>query len=364
MRYGLLFVVTLAGAVGGCAQWVGRAGSAGRTTATAASSSSTVAETSSSRATALAGVWDGIFQATIDEGMAAGDTRIERQEWHLAQAGGGTVSGYYVVALTMVSGDGRPYVCSRQPQFSSLQRFDVRGRVNAGKVDLEETAQRTAAGACSPARRPLSRYRGELRGDVLTLVAAGHRQTLYRRHGDAGDPAAVATRTIEPAAAAPPESPFPALTDGPSVAPRSTAVSSAPADVAGTWVWEHRGLAPGGDEKHEREEWHVTQEGTRLTGYYDRVVRQISTDGHAYRCSMALEFQVATRYRISGEVRGDDLVIHENTFEILEPSACDSGKRRLDSYLGRAGSDEIRLLWGVGSQVLRRARPDVPTQRF
>ena len=28
------------------------------------------------------------------------------------------------------------------------------------------------------------------------------------------------------------------------------------------------------------------------------------------------------------------------------------------------GADELRLVWGVGGQVLKRPRPDVPTQRF
>ena len=102
------------------------------------------------------------------------------------------------------------------------------------------------------------------------------------------------------------------------------------------WIWEHQGSAPGGDEKQEREEWHVSQEGAKLTGYYDRVVHQISIDGHAYRCSMALEFQIATRYQISGEVRGNQVIIYENSFEVLSPNACDNGKRRLDAYEGQA----------------------------
>ena len=39
----------------------------------------------------VAGVWDGVVRATISEGMGTGDTRIEKQEWHLA-AGGRTPS--------------------------------------------------------------------------------------------------------------------------------------------------------------------------------------------------------------------------------------------------------------------------------
>ena len=33
-------------------------------------------------------------------------------------------------------------------------------------------------------------------------------------------------------------------------------------------------------------------------------------DGHAYRCSMALDFQIATRYQFSGEVSGNEVRIY------------------------------------------------------
>jgi hypothetical protein len=148
--------------------------------------------------------------------------------------------------------------------------------------------------------------------------------------------------------------------------PRASSARSManPADVSGVWIWEHRGPVPTGDEKQEREEWHLDQQGERLSGYYDRVVREISTDGHAFRCSMGLEFEIATRYRIRGEVRGNQVLIYESSFEVLSPSACDNGQRRLDAYEGLATDDEVRLAWGVGAQVLRRPRPDVPTQHF
>ena len=79
---------------------------------------------------------------------------------------------------------------------------------------------------------------------------------------------------------------------------------------------------------------------------------------------MALDFQISTRYQFSGEVRGNDVKIYESSFEVLTPNGCDNGKRRLDAYEGQVTLDEIRLLWGVGGQILRRPRPDVPTQRF
>ena len=43
---------------------------------------------------------------------------------------------------------------------------------------------------------------------------------------------------------------------------------------------------------------HVEQNGSKISGYYDRIVHQVSTDGHAYRCSMALEFQIIGDYEM------------------------------------------------------------------
>ena len=315
----------------------------------------------------LSGVWDAVTSATIDEGVAAGDVKIEKQEWHLSQSGS-AIRGYYIAALTYVSGDGRPYVCSRQPQFSAFQRFEVAGRIQAGAIEIQEMGQAETPkeNRCDPGMRQLARYRGALDGDVLTLVSGRQQTRLYRIHanitttslGDRpttdGAPR-VSTREhgneTAVATASPP--PMPA-----------SSVGAINADVSGMWIWEHQSAVPGGDQKQEREEWHVEQNGTKISGYYDRIVHQVSTDGHAYRCSMALEFQIATRYQFSGDVVGEDVRIIESSYEVLSPSACDNGKRRLDIYQGKASTDEIRLIWGMGGQILRRPRPDVPTQRF
>jgi hypothetical protein len=314
-----------------------------------------VAKTAATATPTAAGVWDGMSRTTIEDGIAAGDTRIEKQEWHLTQTGE-ALTGYYIAALTFVSGDGRPYVCSREPQFSAVQRFEVTGRLRNGAVEIDEVTQRAGQSRCDPGARPLLHWSGKLQGDVLTLESDGGNQTLYRNRA-AGVPGHEAPELT--AARANGEAPrFPSEW--------STALrSEAPIDVSGLWLWEHHGpAADSGDDKQEREEWHVNQDGTKISGYYDRVVRQVSLDGHAYRCSLSLDFEIATRYQFSGEVRGSQLMIYESSFEILAPSACDNGKRRLDAYQGQATADELRLAWGPGGQVLHRARPDVPTQRF
>ena len=60
---------------------------------------------------------------------------------------------------------------------------------------------------------------------------------------------------------------------------------------------------------------------------------------------------------------GVNLVIMINAAVIVEVIFAWPGIGRL-LYEGEASNDEIRLVWGVGGQVLRRPRPDVPTQRF
>lgn len=311
-------------------------------------------------AAAISGVWDGVVHEVVSEGMSAGDSRVEKQQWHLSQKGP-EISGYYLAASTYTSGDGRPYVCSRQPSFSALVRFEVSGRVSGEQIDLDEVRQRASEGRCTAGQRPLAHYRARIQGDVLTLVTGGQRQTLYRNRGTPEDAAPIAeTETGRPTPTAAPI--FHALQEGPLSAERLS--SHLPVDVSGIWIWEHRGPAPTGDEKQEREEWHVDQVGDHLSGYYDRVVHEISTDGHAFQCSMDLEFEIATRYRFRGQVSGNQIVIYESSYEVLEPSACDNGQRRLDAYEGQSNGDEVKLIWGVGGQILRRPRPDVPTQRF
>src|SRR4029078_7854929 len=119
----------------------------------------------------VSGVWDAVTSGTIDEGVAAGDVKIEKQEWHLSQSGS-AIRGYYIAALTYVSGDGRPYVASRQPKFSAFQRFEVAGHVQAGAIEIQELgqAENPTENRCDPGMRQLARYRGLLDGDVLTLV--------------------------------------------------------------------------------------------------------------------------------------------------------------------------------------------------
>src|SRR5512138_3287297 len=189
----------------------------------------------------LSGVWDAVTSATIDEGAAAGDVRIEKQEWHLSQSGS-AIRGYYIAALTFVSGDGRPYVCSRQPQFSAFQRFEVAGRVQAGAIEIQEMeqAENSKDNRCDPGMRQLARYRGLLDGDVLTLVSGRQQTRLYRIHPSAGGDQLVADASSPRSTQASDR-----VIDAPAVSMTRPALPAATpgvpnADVSGLWIWEHQ----------------------------------------------------------------------------------------------------------------------------
>jgi hypothetical protein len=310
-------------------------------------------------------VWEGFARGTIPEGLGAGDTRIERQSWHLRQDGQ-KVRGFYVVELTMISGDGRPYVCSREPRFKTLLRFQVEGQVGQEGIELSEIGDAQTKGPCRPAFRTPARFRAEVAGDQLTIEDGSYRLTLHRR-GDKASAQPALPADFEPDPRDEPDDsgdadPF--NQRGPMPTTVTASLSQPPVEVDGVWVWEHRGRLPTGDEKEEREEWHLEQEGSSISGYYDRSIRQISTDGMAYRCSNATDFRVTTRYHVAGEVTGSKVVLREKSFEILQPSPCDNGRRSLDAYQGEAAIDELRLIWGVGSQVLRRDRAEIPSMHF
>jgi hypothetical protein len=311
-----------------------------------------------------AGTWEGISRVVLPGGGGPGDTRIERHAWQLAQDGR-AVSGYYVVELTMISGDGRPFLCSRTPKFSTLLRFEVRGVVDKGELVLHETGAPRARGTCKPGLHNPERFSGRIAGNVLTVRGAGRQQTLYRRPPDERLSASLAQMSFDEPAAEP--GVFPALTQVGVLAGgerRTARLEVTPAKINGYWVWENETRLPNGDLKIEREEWHLQQEGEAVGGFYDRAIEQRSTDGQVYRCNGALDFRVVTRYQVAGLVQGERFVVQEKEFEVLEGGPCDDGRRRLDVYEGEARPGELHLLWGVGRQVLRRSEPELPTQRF
>jgi hypothetical protein len=316
--------------IGGCAHAPGHAGSA--------------------KDAALAnvtGVWDWIISAADDDN----NKRVEQEEWHLRQRDD-AIEGWYLRTVTVVSGDDSAFRCNGQKRFEKRMRFDIQGRVSGQDVLLREVNVEVEPGPCSAPLHALQSYRGKASGKALTLawdaeLPTGQRargsQTLFRRPPEdtgAGEAAEnAAARPLEP-------------TEPPA------------AQIAGTWIWEMRGLGWDGDAKVEQEEWHLVQTGNMLRGYYDRIVTSISTDGHPYRCNQQTQFATVTRYQVEGSISGRDIQIREISFD-AKPSPCEERpQRRLDIYRGIVTPEEIKLTWGTGQQVLRRTRPQVPTSSF
>ncbi|MCS6913562.1 MAG: hypothetical protein RMK29_14165 [Myxococcales bacterium] len=130
-------------------------------------------------------------------------------------------------------------------------------------------------------------------------------------------------------------------------------------DVSGVWDWVYRSSSEQGDLRIEQEEWHLSQEGTRLSGYYDREVVTLSTDQRPFRCNGALGYTRTTRVKVAGHIEGERIILHEIAADAQE-HPCDNGVRSLMSYVGELQGGFLRLQFGSGGQqVLTRRAPGV-----
>ncbi len=279
------------------------------------------------------GVWDWVYRSTDDQG----DMRVEQEEWHLLQHGS-KVDGYYDRAVTLMSVDERLFRCNQKLGFTKMTRVRVSGSVEGEKILLREVAFEAKPGPCDDGARNLVEYRGVLRGGVLALKwgpEAG--QTLVRRVDEGRAPLV-------------PPSTF---TEGEAVVARTSEAVSAP--VGGTWEWELRSIDADGDERVEREEWHLEETTDGIRGYYDRVVKHERGDG-VFTCNNTARYATTTRYMVVGQRFGERLMLTEVDYK-ADPSPCDNALRRLDSYQGHmADVDSLILSWGPGNQLLRRKR--------
>jgi hypothetical protein len=281
------------------------------------------------------GVWDWMFRSTDDQG----DMRVEQEEWHLLQHGT-RVDGYYDRAVTMMSTDERLFRCNQKLGFTKVTRVRISGQLEGEHILLREIGFEAKPGPCDDGARNLVEYRGVLRSGTLALrwgPEAG--QTLVRR----------ADGNHAPLAKADELGGVPDEND----ATRASAQSSAA--VEGTWEWELRSIDAEGDERTEREEWHLTETADGIRGYYDRTVRRIRGDG-AFPCNGEAKYETSTRYTVVGQRFGEKLMLTEVDYK-AEPSRCDNALRRLDSYQGHvADPDSLVLSWGPGNQLLHRKK--------
>jgi len=206
--------------------------------------------------------------------------------------------------------------------------------------DLSVKGFEAKPGPCDDGARNLVAYIGVLRGATLALrwgPEAG--QTLVRRTDNAGH------TPLAPADAV-----------GGDVRQASMVSSQPSAPLGGTWVWELRSIDAEGDERTEREEWHLAENPDGVSGYYDRTVARVRGDGTSFACNGQPRYETTTRYNVTGQRFGDKLTLTETDYKAPR-SPCDNALRRLDTYQGHvADADSLILSWGPGNQLLRRVK--------
>jgi hypothetical protein len=280
----------------------------------------------------ISGIWDWVFRSTDDQG----DMRVEQEEWHLAQKGV-RVEGYYDRAVTMMSVDERLFRCNQRLGFTKTTRVRVAGQIEGDRVVLREVGFEAKPGPCDDGARNLVAYIGVLHGATLALrwgPEAG--QTLVRRT-DAG------------------HSPLTPGETGGDVRQASMQTADPP-PVNGTWLWELRSIDAEGDERVEREEWHLNETADGVSGYYDRIVSRVRGDGGNFTCNNLPRYETTTRYNVAGQRFGDKVTLTETDYKAMR-SPCDNALRRLDTYQGHvADGDSLILSWGPGNQLLRRKK--------
>ena len=214
----------------------------------------------------------------------------------------------------------------------------VAGNIEGDRIVLHEVAFEAKPGPCDDGARNLVAYIGVLHGATLALrwgPEAG--QTLVRRT-DGGHSPLAGTQT------------------GGDVQPASMQSQEPSAPLGGTWIWELRSIDAEGDERLEREEWHLTENPDGVSGYYDRTVARARGDGTSFACNGQARYETTTRYNVSGQRFGDKLTLTETDYKAMR-SPCDNALRRLDTYQGHvADADSLILSWGPGNQLLRRKK--------
>jgi hypothetical protein len=281
--------------------------------------------------TNASGVWDWMYRSTDDQG----DMRVEQEEWHLLQ-NGQRIEGWYDRAVTLMSTDERLFRCNQKLGFTKLTRVRVAGKLEGEHVQLREVGFDAKPGPCDDGARNLVEYQGVLHGSTLALrwgPEAG--QTLVKRDGVQQGLAQTLGENFEPET--------------------RQAALQATVPVDGSWEWELRSIDADGDERLEREEWHLAEGPDGIHGYYDRTVKRVRGDG-VYTCNNQDRFETATRYTVVGQRFGDRLSLTEVDYK-AQPTGCDNALRRLDSYQGHLpDGDSLVLSWGPGNQLLRRKR--------
>lgn len=280
----------------------------------------------------LSGTWDWLLRGISQQG----DLRIEQEEWHLTQSGS-TLRGDYLRQVTMLSRDEKPYRCNGLLGFVVTSRVRVEGQRIGDQIDLRELSVDQEQSPCADAVPPLRSYQGLLQGDRLILRFPGGVEQLVYRSSE---------RAVSPL--------YPLDGSGRELP------SEAVRNLGGVWDWQTEAKVSTdgeGDLHSEKEEWHLVDLDGKLAGYFDRVVERRRPRG-VFPCSGSPVMRTQTRYTLRGRRTGDQLFLNEVDYK-SEPSPCENGGRRLDSYRGTLLSAGLLLLeWSGGQQLLRRRSSD------
>lgn len=273
------------------------------------------------------GVWDWVVRSTTQQG----DLQIEQEEWHLDQQGT-RLSGYYHRQVVTMSTDQRPFQCNGMLGFVKNIRARLAGEIRDGQIILREVGVDTERNPCDNQKRELLSYVGRLQGEELLLqYDAGGEQRLVRR---------------------PRGSSSLSLSGGEGRRGRSALAAES---LDGVWEWQFRAVDAEGDLQTEREEWHLAENNAELSGYYERTIERRRTGG-VFSCSGSPQIKSTTRFVLKGQRFGDKISLSEIDYQ-RQPSPCDTGQHRLDSYQGSVLPEgQLLLSWHGGSQILRRKR--------
>ncbi len=132
-------------------------------------------------ATALAGSW--VWRSRTEH-RARGEVTVEREEWELAEDGGGRVTGTYLRDVTVFHPDGGIYACSGAGYYRYRDRYTLVGSHTDDRLFLTEVAVDPEQHAClreDAKRRHLDTAGARINGGHLELTwRGGHRQVLHR----------------------------------------------------------------------------------------------------------------------------------------------------------------------------------------
>ncbi|HEX2571012.1 MAG TPA: hypothetical protein VH877_15740 [Polyangia bacterium] len=273
----------------------------------------------------VAGTYDWSARSTD----RAGDLHVEREEWHLEREQQ-RVTGYYDRSVMFVSRD-MPYRCNQKLSFTRNTRVRLEGTITGDEVMLREVSYQAAPDPCDDGARNLLAYAGRVEEQGLRL-------RVVRAESARPDAEQVLVRRAAAAEAT----------------PRPEDVT---APIGGTWVWEFESVNHEGDLRTEREVWELRETPEGIVGHYVRTVMNRRRGG-VFACNQKDHYETTTRYEVHGQRTGDRFTLVESSYR-GEPSPCDNGARRLDSYVGAIsrGGEELVLSWGARAQLLRRLEP-------